>query len=151
MGRTRLNSFKLGLTTIELILSVGIIAILFALSAPVFRSFLLKNDLEVSYNVLNQDLYRAQSLARNGERDSNWGVRIQPGSLVIFMGNSYATRNSAFDEVYSIPSNMAVTGTNEYVYQKFSGLPIATGSTTLDYAGDSHTSTINTKGMIEQQ
>jgi Tfp pilus assembly protein FimT len=147
----RRYSIQQGLTTIELILSIGIITVLFAISAPIFRSFLLKNDLEVSYNVLNQSLYRAQSLARNGERDSDWGVRIQPGSIVLFMGNSYTTRNSAFDEVYSIPSGMVVIGTNEYVYQKFSGLPIAAGSTTLYYAGDSHTSTMNTKGMIEQQ
>lgn len=144
-------SMRRGLTTIELILSVGIIAVLFAISAPVFRTFLLKNDLEVSFNVFNQDLYRAQSLARNGERDSNWGVRIQPGSVTLFMGSSYATRNTAFDEVYTIPSSMAVIGTNEYVYQKFSGLPSASGATTIQYAGESHTSTVNSKGMVEQQ
>lgn len=140
-----------GFTTIELILTIGIMGVMFAASTPIFRSFLLKNDLEVSFNVLNQNLYRAQSLARNGERDSSWGVRIQSGSIVLFKGNSYAARDTGFDEAYTIPTGMQVGGTAEYVFQRFTGLPITTGVSNLTYAGETHTSTVNSKGMVEQQ
>lgn len=146
IGRTRS-----GLTTIELILTIGIMSVMFAVATPIFRSFLLKNDLEISFNVFNQDLYRAQSLARNGERDSNWGVRVQTGSIVLFKGNSYSSRDQGFDEVYTIPSGVQIGGMAEYVFQKFTGLPIPTGSSTLQYGGGIRTSTINSKGMVEQQ
>lgn len=151
MAQTNNNQiFLSGLTTIELILSVGIIAILFAISTPIFRSFLLKNDLEVSFNAMNQDLYRAQSLARNGERDSDWGVYVQPGGITLFKGSSYGSRDTNFDETFSSPAGMTVIGSNQYVYQKFTGLPITPGVTTIQYAGESRTSTVNSKGMIEQ-
>lgn len=139
-----------GLTTIELILTVGIIGVIFAITIPVMRTLILKNDLDVSFNVLNQDIYRAQSLARNGERDSSWGVFVQSGSITVFRGNNYVSRDQDFDEIFTIPNAIQVTGTGEYVFSRFSGLTNP-GSTTLQYAGESRTSTVNSKGMIEQQ
>lgn len=140
---------KSGFTLIELMLSVGIISILLMFATPVIQRYVLRNDMDVISNVITQDLYRAQSLARAGENDGNWGVYIQSGSIVIFQGNSYAARVSAKDEVYPFNSSITFTGTNEYVFGKFTGKPIAAGSTTVVNRGDSKTISVSAQGVIE--
>lgn len=143
---------RFGLTVIELILSLGIILILFAVSVPLLRSFLLRNDLDVVQNTVVQDTYRAINLATSGERDSNWGVKITTGQITVFSGNSYATRNINYDETYSLASGVTISGQSEYVFSKFSGIPINTGTTTLtNQANETRSFTVSSKGAIEEQ
>ncbi len=143
---------RFGLTVIELILSLGIILILFAVSVPLLRSFLLRNDLDVVQNTIVQDTYRAINLATSGERDSNWGVKITTGQITVFSGNSYATRNVNYDENYSLASGVTISGQSEYVFSKFSGIPISTGTTTLtNQANETRSFTVSSKGEIEEQ
>ncbi len=143
---------RFGLTVIELILSLGIILILFAVSVPLLRSFLLRNDLDVVQNTVVQDTYRAINLATSGERDSNWGVKITTGQITVFSGNSYATRNVNYDETYSLASGVTISGQSEYVFSKFSGIPINTGTTTLtNQANETRSFTVSSKGAIEEQ
>jgi len=143
---------RFGLTVIELILSLGIILILFAVSVPLLRSFLLRNDLDVVQNTVVQDTYRAINLATSGERDSNWGVKITTGQITVFSGNSYATRNINYDETYSLASGVTISGQSEYVFSKFSGIPINTGTTTLtNQANETRSFTVSSKGEIEEQ
>ncbi|MFO0863022.1 MAG: hypothetical protein U0516_04885 [Candidatus Saccharibacteria bacterium] len=143
---------RFGLTVIELILSLGIILILFAVSVPLLRSFLLRNDLDVVQNTVVQDTYRAINLATSGERDSNWGVKITTGQITVFSGNSYATRNVNYDETYSLASGVTISGQSEYVFSKFSGIPINTGTTTLtNQANETRSFTVSSKGEIEEQ
>jgi len=71
------------------------------------------------------------------------------GSIVVFRGTSYAGRDSSYDEVFSIPTNLAFTGVSEVVMDKLTGYPQTTGTTTLTtVSGDSHGLTINSKGMV---
>lgn len=141
-----------GLTVIELILSLGIILILFAVSVPLLRSFLLRNDLDVTQNTVVQDMYRSINLAVAGEHDTNWGVKVTTGQVVVFSGNSYATRNANYDESYNLPSGVIVSGQTEYVFSKFSGTPVSTGTTTLtNQANETRSFTISSKGEIEEQ
>lgn len=143
---------RFGLTVIELILSLGIILILFAVSVPLLRSFLLRNDLDVVQNTVVQDTYRAINLATSGERDSNWGVKMTTGQITVFSGNSYATRNVNYDETYSLASGVTISGQSEYVFSKFSGIPINTGTTTLtNQANETRSFTVSSKGEIEEQ
>ena len=143
---------RFGLTVIELILSLGIILILFAVSVPLLRSFLLRNDLDVVQNTVVQDTYRAINLATSGERDSNWGVKITTGQITVFSGNSYATRNVNYDETYSLASGVTISGQSEYVFSKFSCIPINTGTTTLtNQANETRSFTVSSKGEIEEQ
>lgn len=141
-----------GVTTIELILSIGIIAILFGIATPLLRSFFLRNDLDVAQNAIVQDLYRAQSLAATSEADSNWGVNIGAGQVTLFRGNSYAARNQAYDETFTTASSLTNTGTTEYVFTKFTGLPTAGGTVTITSSNnETRVLVINSKGMVEEQ
>ena len=141
-----------GLTVLELLLSLGIILIMFGVSTPLLRSFLLRNDLDVVQNSVTQDMYRAENLASSGEADSAWGIKILTGRVIVFSGNSYATRNTNLDEVYNLSNGVTVSGKDEYVFSKLTGFPVSTGVTTLtNQANETRSLTVNSKGMIEEQ
>lgn len=140
---------RAGFTAIELVLSVGIISLMLAISTPIMQRFLLQNDTEVATNVLVQDLYRAQSLARNSERDNTWGVHVQTGQITLFEGTSYANRNAASDETYPIASAIAISGQTDYVFSKLTAVPTTVGSTTFTANNASRTVTVSAKGMVE--
>lgn len=137
-----------GFTLIELLLSVGVISILLMISVPVLQRYIVKNDMDVITNVVVQDIYRAQNLARSGENHGSWGVYIQSGSITLFQGTSYSGRNQGKDEIYTIPSSIVVSGQNEYVFSLFSGLPTSSGSTTIQNNSDTKSVSVNSQGII---
>ena len=140
-----------GFTLIEILLSVGVIAILSGLSLPVFRGFLVKNDLDAAEDVFVQDLRRAQVLSQAVAGDSTWGVYVQSGSITLFQGPSYSGRDPDFDEIFEISSTVVPSGVTEWVYSKFYGLPQSTGSLVLTSAdGEAQTISVNAKGRIER-
>lgn len=139
---------KRGFTLIELVLSVGVISILLMISVPVLQRYIVKNDMDVITNVVVQDMYRAQNLARAGENNGNWGVYIQSGNITLFQGTSYSARNQGKDEIYTIPNSIVVSGQNEYVFSVFSGLPTSGGSTTIQNNNDTKSVSVNSQGVI---
>jgi prepilin-type N-terminal cleavage/methylation domain-containing protein len=139
-----------GFTLMEVLLAVAIITIITAVGAPVFLGFQNTNELDVATNTLAQYLYEAQSYSRVEAHDCAWGVTIHTQDLTLFCGDSYATRNNAFDVIYNIPSSITVTSDLEIVYSKLYGLPQTTGSFGLSAAGGQiSTVAINAKGMVE--
>lgn len=150
VNKLSLAPIRRGFSLIEVLVVVAILGLLAAIGAPVFQSFLIRNDLDISANTLSLDLYRAQALSRAMARDNSWGVHIQNGSVTLFIGASYASRNSAFDETYIMPSVITPSGQTDYLFAKFSGLPMTTGATTLTASAQNTTTvTLNSKGMIE--
>lgn len=140
---------KKGFTLIELMLSVGVIAILLMITVPVMQRYLARSDMDVLTNVIVQDLYRAQSLARAGENNASWGVYVQNGSITLFQGASYATRNQVKDELYTISSGVQVTGKNEYNFTIFTGNPVSSGSTTLTNNSDVKVVSVSARGVVD--
>lgn len=143
----KLNNKK-GFTLLELLLSVAIISLLAGLSLPVYRTLMQKNDLDIATTTTALSLRRAQVLSQAVDGDTTWGVKTQTGSIVIFKGTSYATRDSTFDETFDVPTSISISGTTEYVFSKLTGLPQATGTVNLSTESDARTVTMNTKGMV---
>lgn len=138
-----------GFTLIELLLSVAIISLILGISAPVFQSFQVRNDLDISGVTLAQTARRAQMLARASDGDTSWGVYVTGGSIILFKGVSYATRDTTYDEVFTVPTSIVSTGLSEVVYAKFTGLPQTTGTITLTSStNETRIITINAKGMV---
>lgn len=139
----------LGFTLIELILSVAVLSIILLISVPLTQRYVIRNDMEVLSNIIVQDLYRAQNLARAGENDSNWGVYLQSGSATVFQGNNYSSRNQNKDEIYSFSTSIGISGKTEYVFTKFSGNLANPGSTTLSNNIDTRVISVSSNGVIE--
>lgn len=139
-----------GFLLIELILVLLLVAIITVVAIPLSRYFYLKNDLGVAANIFSQTLKRSQVLAMSVDGDIDWGVYIQGGSIVLFKGDSYASRYTDFDEVFSISSNIVISGNSEIVFSKFLGTPETTGTTTLAIDnGGSINVTINEFGVVD--
>ena len=117
-----------GFTLIELLLSMAIISTVFVFSAPLLNSFHWNAELNNATNSTVQSLRRAATLARSGQEDSQWGVRINSGSVTLFKGTSYATRDTAFDEGLNFATSITTGGINEVVFSKLTGLPVPTGT-----------------------
>lgn len=141
-----------GFSLIEMLLSLAIIAIIAGLSAPVYFSYVAGNEFGLAIDTGVRSLRRAQFLAQNSDRDSNWGTYFATSSITIYAGASYAGRDSNYDERYDFPTTVTSTVV-DINFNKLTG-ETASASTTLrsdvvaDNSGDGVTISVNNKGMV---
>ncbi len=115
---------------IELLIVIAVIALLAAVSLPAYRVYQIRNDLNLAAEQLTQGLGRAKLLSQSGQGDSRWGFYVPEG--ILYQGESYATRNSNFDESYPMPSTIQPSGEPMDVsFSRLEGVPSATGSIIL--------------------
>jgi prepilin-type N-terminal cleavage/methylation domain-containing protein len=139
-----------GFTLVEILLSFAIIGIIGGMTIPMYRTFMVRNDLDIAASTIAQDLRRAQALAESSDGDMTWGVHVGVGGILIYKGPSYVLRDSTFDENTSIPTSIVPSGVSEIVFSKVTGMPQATGTFILtSQANELRTITINEKGTIE--
>ena len=139
-----------GFTLLEVLLTMALITVMVSVALPVSLAMLTRNDLDVSVVTWVHDLRRAQVLSRASDGGVRWGVSLSSSTITLFQGESYANRIQSSDESYALPSSITATGTQEIVFIKMTGLPQATGTTTLTAnSGDVRTIIINAKGTIE--
>jgi type II secretory pathway pseudopilin PulG len=146
-----------GFTLLEALLSVGLVSIVVGISLPVYQGFQSRTDLEIATQSVAEAFRRAQTFARANYEDSQWGIEVIPGTgAVLFKGNSYATRDTVFDQPISVPSTIALTiggamsPGNETVFARITGTPSNTGTVTLTFTrgNDVRTVTLNAAGTV---
>jgi prepilin-type N-terminal cleavage/methylation domain-containing protein len=115
--------FIKGFTLLEILLVIGIISILLVFIVPVSLDFYKNQQLEVQTQSIIQTLRRAQSKAMAVELDSAFGFYITSQNYTLFRGNSYATRDAQYDEVFELPEIISIGGLTEIVFLKSDGLP----------------------------
>ncbi len=138
-----------GFTLLELVLSVAIISGLAGLSLPVCRTLMMKNDLDIAAATITSSLRRAQVLSQAVDGDTTWGVKVQNGSVVIFKGASFVSRDTSFDETFEVPTTISVSGTTETVFAKLTGFSQPAGTINLSTEGDDRSVSVNEKGMVD--
>ncbi len=138
-----------GFTLLEMLLSVAMIALITGMGAPIYQILQNRNNLEVAATSLAQGLRRASVLSRAMEGDSGWGVYVATSTITIFKGATYATRDVSADESFATSGGVSVTGTNEYRFTKFTGLPNTVGTTTFSSPNnETRVVALNTKGTV---
>ena len=95
--------FKNGFTFVELVLIIGILALLIVASLPLAINFYRTRQLDVYENGIAQALRRAQLKAMSAENDSSFGVYIEQGRYVLFRGDFYLPEDS-YNEVFDLSS-----------------------------------------------
>lgn len=138
-----------GFSLVEMLLSIAIIAIIAALSAPVYFSYQTNNEFGLAMETGVQSLRRAQFLAQNQEQDTNWGVNFSSSSITLYSGADYAGRNALYDEKYDLPSTVTSTSA-DINFTKFYGEPAAAAIVTLrSNSGNNGTISVNAKGAVD--
>ena len=137
-----------GITLIEVLLTISIVAILGVSVASVGARFLVSNYLENKTNELISFLQTAQINSLSGKENSNWGVKVANNQIILFKGSSYITRDPAFDLFTNLPNTINVTN-QEIVFNKITGNPTSTISFNLsNNIGQTNTVSINALGII---
>ncbi|MDP2656079.1 MAG: prepilin-type N-terminal cleavage/methylation domain-containing protein [bacterium] len=138
-----------GFTLVEVMLSITAIGIIAGASVPIYQTFQVRNDLDIATTEIVQGMRRAHVLSQSVDGDTSWGVDIQSGSITIFKGASYASRDTSYDEVFDLSPNVTPSGLSGVVFTKFTGVPSTTGTATLtSNSNEVRTITINSKGMV---
>ncbi len=137
-----------GFTLLEVLLAIAILALITGIGLPIFRSWQISNDLEVAATITAQSLRRAQFLSQAVDGDQGWGVKIQPGQVIIFQGNSFTARDTTKDELFDISGHITVSGLTEVVFSKFYGIPQNTGAITFSSNNQIRNIIINSKGVV---
>lgn len=141
-----------GFTLIELLLVITIISTIGLMATPIAASTINRSQRITTSSNLTSALRRAYVNSRTMLADSSWGVRIQSNEIIIFEGDSYATRNTGSDIISTFSNTLQITNSNELVFSKFTGLPSNTNSFIITSSDGSQTTIeINTNGNINYQ
>lgn len=138
-----------GFTITEVLLSVVLLGMIAGMSIPFYRTYLDRNELDQTTMTLAQTMRRAQFMSIAQDGDSAWGVKVSSSSILLFKGASYLTRDQNVDESTTLAPTIGFSGLSEVVFQKGSGVPTTTGTSTFILNnGDTRNVTINQKGMV---
>jgi len=140
-----------GFTLTEILIALFILAILLGLTIPVGLNLLRSEQLGTATDDVIQTLRRAESFARTQENDSSYGILFTSSDYTLFKGNSFATRDPAFDQVYELSRGVTASTTllgNEVKFEKLTGKPNNSGTITLTSGAGSETIEVNSIGRI---
>lgn len=133
-------------TLLELLIVVGIIAILATLAVPVFHNFQLTSNLDNSAEEIINALRLAQNKTIASEGASSWGIYFStstsPHQYTLFKGENYLSRDVAADSISKISGTVLISeinlgGGSEVVFNRISGEAGEYGSVKLVLKDDS--------------
>lgn len=135
------NKKQKGIALLELILVLGIFLVLIGILSSAFNYFQRESALNNSAQEVINTLRLAQNKTLASERASQWGVYFdissQPQQYILFKGESYLNRDSAFDEIFQLPNSVEISeinlegGSFEVVFDRLVGTTWQFGSLTL--------------------
>ena len=138
-----------GFTLIEVIVVIGIMALLAGLGATVSFTYLRGQRLETSAELILSETMRAQTDAYTQADDQAHGVKVLSDRVVRFEGVSYAARITAKDEIDMFPGSLTVSGLSEWAFAAASFYPGTAGTMTLTDGDQSYDLTISSYGVVE--
>lgn len=139
-----------GISLLEILLVIGILAILITLIVPVGIDFYKTQQLDSHTQGVLQTLRRAQLKAMAVEADSAFGVYFDNINkrYILFKGTTLDPADP-FNEEFDLPTIITITSPfPEVFFFKFEGKPNKTGNITLNSDDESRTISINNFGTI---
>lgn len=104
-----------GFTLIEMLLSIGIVAVLFLISAIVLINIIPRTNVTAATEILRAELRQQQLQAMTGKTDSGgsaaeFGILIESNQYTLFPGTTYSPLPSGSVTV-SLPSTISLSTT----------------------------------------
>jgi prepilin-type N-terminal cleavage/methylation domain-containing protein len=142
------KSHKKGFSLLEVLIVIGIFAIVASISTASYYNYKSHTNLELATNGLVEAIRFAQASAESGKFDSKWGVKVFADKVLVFKGDSYDSRDLDFEQSLSFSGNMSNGGLSEIVFEKLNGETSMTGTMTLTNEYGSKNININEKGTV---
>ena len=122
-----------GFTFIEIIVVLGIFAILASVGLFVSFDFYRSYAFRSERNIVISILQKARAQALNNINQEPHGVKFLSNSYVIFQGADYEDllRDTSFDEAIDAANSVAHSGLDEVVFEQLSGDASASGEIIL--------------------
>jgi prepilin-type N-terminal cleavage/methylation domain-containing protein len=137
-----------GITIIEMLLVIAIIAILAASVSPFLSNFIMRNSHDVTVNRVLGSLRKAQIYSMVGKNNETWGVCIDQGILRLYTGSCALP---SYSEDFSIPGVISVSGLNDTTFSFGRGEPLVVSTINISSTLDSDLVIINAAGGIQLQ
>lgn len=138
-----------GFSLLELIVVIGIVILIFNVSSSGFNSYKMHSNLELAAGGVVEAIRLAQASAQSGKGDSKWGVEILSNQVVVFKGDSYATRITSADELLNFSSGIVPSGISEIVFEKNSGTTVNTGDILISNSSGGKKLSVNSFGIVD--
>lgn len=145
------HKLRKGFTLIEVILTMAIVSIIALLASPFYGSFIFSQEVSVMRDELQGSFSKAQLYSMAGKNNSRWGVAVNDGKIILFQGNSFASRDQSFDENFAIHSSVTISGMDEVVFAKATGMPDNQPTIMIAGNGATETLTMNREGVLNGQ
>lgn len=140
----KISNWQNGVTLLELLLVVALVSIVSLSATPFYARFLTQNAVADTTDRIVGSLRKANMYSAMGKQNSAWGVRYVGGTLTL-----YAQGNAAFDENFTIGSNVAVGGLTDVLFAKTTGLPTPSSlSITITGGNTQRTISVNSEGTV---
>ncbi|MDR3402814.1 MAG: prepilin-type N-terminal cleavage/methylation domain-containing protein, partial [Chthoniobacter sp.] len=139
---------KKGFTLIEVLLVISLISMLGVFASMFYSGFYLKSAASTASSQLAAELHKAQVYSMASKWGSGWGVAYTGGNIVLYAGNSYASRNAVMDESYSVPSSISIANFTEVDFARVTGYPSAIVTAVITGAGTSYQVAVQPQGII---
>ena len=140
-----------GFTLIELILVLAIMLTISVMAPTFYSRFLLQNAVANTTDQLSGSLRKAQIYSMVGKQNSAWSVNYSSNTITAYKGTVFATRNTSFDEKFSVNTNVSVSGITDINFARLTGIPTPSTSTIIISSGtNSDTITINSQGVVNK-
>lgn len=115
------NNGLLGFTVVEILVVLGLLAVLFALTAPIVANNYRRYQLTSEKQQVVTLLQKARGEAMSNIASRSHGFSVQSSTYVVFAGTSYATRDPSMDQIYPRNTAISATGTTEFVFSALVG------------------------------
>jgi len=133
-----------GITFIELILVIALIATIGAAATPFLSRFVLQANFDSVVDKTTASLRKAQSYAMDSRGGLDWGVCVNNGYIRLYGGTCAAP--DIFED-YTIPSSVGVSGLDDVVFD-MRAQPSQSAAITISTTIESTTVNINAAGGI---
>ncbi|MEK7654449.1 MAG: prepilin-type N-terminal cleavage/methylation domain-containing protein [Patescibacteria group bacterium] len=142
-----IKKYSSGITLIEILIVLGIAALLLGAGAPVAYNFYYQAQFESEYSLLFSTLQQARNLSLVNHNKSAHGVYLESETFITFQGSSFAARTASQDREFPRATQVTISGPVEIVFAALSG---ETSSSTFSVSnGDrSRDIFVNAEGLV---
>jgi Tfp pilus assembly protein FimT len=140
-----------GFTLFEVMLVSIFVITLFHLVSIFGISAIHVQDIDQAREIIRSELVSARDRAAAGDCDVKWGAAFSTSTVTQFKGESYASRDPAYDRTNDLGNRVSLSGADEIVFMPPFGEACASGTVNVTDGTRSAIITVNQYGTIEVQ